>query len=79
MSDRCEMLLSPGTVTLSDRAGAAVNVIGRGGSAAAVTVRPVWSGGKKCARLLTARLGYGKARDVSWATAVAPRKVYLSI
>ncbi|WP_231736656.1 hypothetical protein [Sphingobium sp. CCH11-B1] len=34
---------------------------------------------KKCERLLTARFAYGKARDVSWPTPVAPRDFCLSI
>lgn len=37
MSDRWEMLLSPGTVTLPDRGGAGVKVIGAGWSEEAVT------------------------------------------
>jgi hypothetical protein len=73
------MLLSPGTATLPDKAGAAVKVRGAGWSSiwvksASVVVEP-----KKCERLLTARFAYGKARDVSRASILAPRDFCLSI
>ena len=47
ISERCEMLLSPGTVTSPDRAGAAEKVIGRGCSSEAVKAGSVHGASEK--------------------------------